>query len=399
MYDEHTDQEPRGSGSTLTLPRPPASRPPARPTATRPRRRGNPWWSALVAALVAVLVAVPTTLFLAGAGAGGDASPATPEAAPIVDVDDGTGQTMSVEEVADSLLPSVALVEVQGARGNGAGSAVTYRENGYLLTNAHVVAEADAVRVTLPDGTPLEAEVVGADPATDLAVLRVDPDDLPDSGLPVPDFADELPAVGSTAVAIGSPFGLESTVTAGIVSAVARTVPGLPLTDAIQTDAPINPGNSGGALVNARGEVIGINSAILGANPSAPGNVGIGFAIPTTTALPIAEQLIDQGFVEHAQLGVQGTDVDPSVADAYGLSASEGALVLGVQEGSAAEEAGLTRGDIITSFGGEPVTSMPELGALVRAQAPGDDVELTVVSDDEERTVTITLGTAPTPPR
>jgi S1-C subfamily serine protease len=399
MYNEDTGRDPRGAGSTLTLPPPPASSPPVGPTAARStHRRGNPWLSALVAALVAVLVAVPTTLIVAGTPRGA-APAATPGAAPIADVDRGAGQAMPVEEVADTLLPSVALVEVQGARGNGAGSAVTYRQNGYLLTNAHVVAEAEAVRVTLPDGTPLEAEVVGADPASDLAVLRVDPDDLPDSGLPVPDFADELPAVGSTAVAIGSPFGLESTVTAGIVSAVARTVPGLPLTDAIQTDAPINPGNSGGALANVHGEVIGINSAILGANPSAPGNVGIGFAIPATTALPIAEQLIDQGFVEHPQLGIQGTDVDPSVADAYGLSASEGALVLGVQEGSAAAEAGLERGDIITGFGGEQVTSMPELGALVRAREPGEDVELTVVRGDDERTVTITLGTAPTPPR
>jgi S1-C subfamily serine protease len=199
--------------------------------------------------------------------------------------------------------------------------------------------------------------------------------------------------VGELAVAIGSPFGLEGSVTSGVVSALNRTVPGeRALVNMIQTDAAINPGNSGGALTNGSGEIIGINSAIL--SPSGA-NDGIGFAIPITTALPIADQLIDNGFAEHAQLGIQGQDVDPEAAELYGLGADSGALVVLVADGSAADDAGLERGDIITAIDGEEVTSMSDLAGQISAHRPGDVVELTVVSDGEGQTVEVTLGTAP----
>jgi S1-C subfamily serine protease len=284
--------------------------------------------------------------------------------------------------------PSVVAVEVAGLAGQGAGSGVILREDGYILTNNHVVESASSVRVTLPDSGSLPAEVVGTDPTADLAVLKVDA-----TGLPVPAFAERTPEVGDTAVAIGSPFGLEGSVTSGIVSALNRSLPGqATLVDMIQTDAAINPGNSGGALVNGRSEVIGINTAILS---EVRQNNGIGFAIPITTALPIAEQIIDKGFVEHAQLGISGQDVDPTVAELYSLGVDEGALVAEVADGSAAADAGLERGDIITAIDGEEITSMGELAGRIRSYAPGDEIELTVFRGGEERSVAVTLGSAP----
>ncbi|HVM19301.1 MAG TPA: trypsin-like peptidase domain-containing protein, partial [Egibacteraceae bacterium] len=264
------------------------------------------------------------------------------------------------------------------------------RDDGYVLTNAHVVDNAAQVRVTLPDGTVHDAEVTGTDPASDLAVVHIEDA----SGLPVADFAERTPRVGDLAVAIGSPFGLEGSVTSGIVSALNRTLPGggQTLVNMIQTDAAINPGNSGGALANADGEVIGINTAILSRSGA---NNGIGFAIPATTALPIAEQLIDQGYAEHAQLGIQGQDVDPEAADLYGLGTNTGALVVEVAPGSAAADAGLQRGDIITALDGEAVTSMGDLAGLISSRSPGDEVTVTIMRSGEEQALDVTLGAAP----
>jgi S1-C subfamily serine protease len=301
---------------------------------------------------------------------------------------------MTIAQVADAVAPSVARVDVQVPGGQGSGSAVVYREEGYLLTNAHVVSGAQTVAVTLPEGTRLEAQVVGADEQTDLAVLRVDPADVPGGRLPAATFAAALPSIGETAVAIGSPFELDGSVTAGIVSGLGRSIPGTPLADLIQTDAPINPGNSGGALVNDRAEVIGINTAILPASPTARGNIGIGFAIPVTTATHLADQLIDQGYIEHALLGVQGQDVDPRVAELYGLPVREGALIVDVGPGTAADRAGMARGDIVTAVDGEAVGSMTELAAQIRRRSPGDAMTLTVVRAGAELEVEATLGAA-----
>jgi putative serine protease PepD len=361
--------------------------------------------AALVAAVVATGVSVPVTLAVTERGQ--TVVAADPETTDRETTDreatgretTGSGSTTgadttrgsTVAEVADAVLPSVARVDITG-RGTGSGSAVVYRADGYLLTNAHVVAGAADIRVTLPDGTVATAELVGADTASDLAVIRIDLRQVAGvSELPVPAFADALPRIGETAVAIGSPFGLDGSVTAGVVSAVGRSIPGALLVDAIQTDAPINPGNSGGALVNDRAEVIGINTAIL--SPSRENN-GIGFAIPITNALPIAEQLVEQGFVAHGQLGITGQDVDARVAELYGLPVTEGAVIAEVLPGSGADAAGLRRGDIIIAVDGQRVSSMVELGARVRRHAPGDTLSVTYLRGAEEAEVRVTLSAA-----
>ncbi len=356
-------------------PPPPSAEPPAARSSTA--SPGGGWKPLLAAAAVGAVVSAGITAPAVLA----TRSPITAASAPVrVDSD-----AQPVEAVAQAVLPSVALVEVGGVRGQGSASAVTFRPDGYLLTNNHVVEGGQRIRVTLPDGTTHEAEVVGTDPSTDLAVLHIDATDLP-----VPAYARQAPQIGELAVAIGSPFGLESSVTAGVVSAVSRAVgtPAGALTDMVQTDAAINPGNSGGPLVNADAEVIGINTALL--SPSGA-NDGIGFAIPVATAVPIAEQLVDRGFVEHAQLGVRGQDVDPQVAELYDLAVTEGAVIVEVVPGSAADRAGLERGDIVTAIDGEPVSGMVELAGRIRSLAPGDRVALTVVRDGERRNVDVTL--------
>ena len=366
---------------------PPA--PPAEPAPAPAPRRG--WASLLAAALVAALVSAGVTTAMVRP------EPVAPAIAQQAAPESAAQETVSTPVVADDIAsiasavsPSVVFIEVAGARGQGSGSGVILREDGYVLTNAHVVNGAQAVRVTLPDGQVYDGEVVGADTRSDVAVVQLD--DATD--LPAATFAQSTPRVGDLTVAIGSPFGLEGSVTSGIVSALNRSVPGQgnTLVDMIQTDAAINPGNSGGALVNGDGEVVGINTAIL--SPSGA-NDGIGFAIPVETALPIAEQLIDKGFVEHAQLGIQGQDVDPAAAELYSLGASQGALVAAVAPGGGAEEAGLQRGDIITAIDDEPVTSMADLAGEISRHAPGDVVTLTVVRDADELTLDVTLGSAP----
>lgn len=372
---------------------PPAPPPPVYDRASEPRR---PWATVLAAALISALVSAGVTTALVrdqtDAEAGQDVA-AADEPAPVLEqpaAPEGAGTGTDIAAVSAAVSPSVVHIGVAGMAGSGSGSGVVLREDGYILTNAHVVNGAEQVEVTLPDGSINPAEVVGADTASDLAVVQVsDGDDLP-----VPAFATTAPAVGDPAIAIGSPFGLEGSVTSGIVSALNRSLPGnsQTLVNMIQTDAAINPGNSGGALANGDGEVIGINTAIL--SPSGA-NDGIGFAIPITTALPIADQLIEQGFAEHAQLGIQGQDVDPQAAELYNLGVENGALVVLVAQDSAAEEAGLERGDIITAIDDEPVTSMADLAGQISAHAPGDDVTLTLVRAGEEQTVEVTLGSAP----
>ena len=264
-----------------------------------------------------------------------------------------------------------------------------YRPDGYVVTNNHVVANAQSVSVTLPDGKEYDAEVVGTDPVSDLAVVRVDATDLP-----VATFASETPAIGDSTIAIGSPFGLDGSVTAGIVSALNRSVTaqGAPLVDLIQTDAAINPGNSGGALVNGAGEVIGINTVIATAGG---GSDGIGFAIPVGTVTSVADQIIDTGSVAHAYLGVRGQTVDPQISQMYGLGVEQGAVIAQVEDGSPAARAGLQRGDIVTAIGDTPVASFEELAGRIQRQPVGDTVTLTVVRSGQERQVDVTLSERP----
>jgi S1-C subfamily serine protease len=338
--------------------------------------------AAVVSALVTAGVAVPVTRATLASDAGSQAV----EAATPTSTSSGGTDPASVSEVAADVSPSVGFVQVANGGQGGTGSAVIVDPEGYLLTNAHVVDGADRIGVTLPDGSRYDATLVGSDPTSDVAVLQVDA-----TGLPAVDIAAEV-EVGQTVVAIGSPFGLEGSVTSGIVSGIDRTLSSgrdqSALLGMIQTDAAINPGNSGGALVDSQGRLVGINTAIFSASGTSS---GVGFAIPAATAMATAEQLIDTGTVTYAQLGISGGDVTPAIAAAYGLDVEEGALVAGVLPGTGAADAGLAEGDVVVALDGEPVNSMSQLSALVRARAPGDAVTLTVDRAGEERDVQVAL--------
>ena len=245
----------------------------------------------------------------------------------------------------------------------------------------------------LADGQEFDAEVVGTDPLNDLAVLRIQA-----TGLPAVNIREDAPIVGETAIAIGSPFGLDASVTAGVVSAVGRDIQ-VPdgatvsvISAVIQTDAAINPGNSGGALVDAQGRLLGVNSAIL---TTTGGSQGVGFAIPVAQAVISAEQLIETGVVRHAFLGVSGDDVTREVADRFGLDEPKGALLGSIEAGSGAADAGLQTDDIIVEVEGDPIDSMTDLVVAVRQFQPGDTVEVVYLRDGQRRTASVTLGERP----
>jgi Do/DeqQ family serine protease len=274
----------------------------------------------------------------------------------------------------------------------GAGSGVIVdADKGYILTNYHVIANADEITVTLLENRSLSARVVGADESSDLAVLQVDAENL--SSIP---FGDSTTLrVGDYVVAIGNPFGFSNSVTSGIVSALGRS--GLnpqAFEDFIQTDASINPGNSGGALVNLNGELVGINSAIISRTG---GNVGIGFAIPVNMVRVVMDQLVSTGAVRRGLLGVNINDVTPDVAATLGLARNSGALVTRVAEGSAAERAGIELNDIIVSINGKPLRDSGSLRNFIGLLPPGDNVAVGLIRDGREQTVTAVLGEIPPP--
>jgi putative serine protease PepD len=297
--------------------------------------------------------------------------------------------------------PSVVTIYVSSGSNSGSGSGVVLTDDGYVLTNNHVVtlegAGTGTVQVRTADGTLYDASVVGTDPSSDLAVVK-----LKDaSGLKPASFADsDKVQVGDIAVAIGAPLGLSNTVTDGIVSATGRAVEtgssqdDATVLDAIQTDAAINPGNSGGALVNGAGEVIGINSAIATVASQAPGsqsqsgNIGVGFAIPSNTAQRIAKELIANGKATRSFLGVSSR----TAADDQNSGVGDGAEIVSVQPGTAAADAGIRPGDVVTAVGDRPVTTSTELTAAVRGKAPGDKVTLTIRRGNDTKTVEVTLG-------
>lgn len=259
-------------------------------------------------------------------------------------------------------------------------------DEGYILTNHHVIADAEEIRVTLVDGRWFEASRIGSDPDTDVAVLRIGA-----SGLEQIRFADsERLRVGDFVVAIGNPFGLGQTVTSGIVSALGRT--GLMpegYEDFIQTDASINPGNSGGALVDSRGRLVGLNSAILAPSGS---NVGIGFAVPSNIARNVMVQLVQHGEVRRGRLGLLVQTLTPDLADAMDLPRGAGALVSQVAPSSPAERAGIVRGDVIVSMDGEPVRSSADLRARVGMLPVGREVSLGVLHEGTERVVRVVVA-------
>ena len=270
----------------------------------------------------------------------------------------------------------------------GLGSGVIISADGYILTNNHVVENADEVRIALYDEREFKAEVVGTDPKTDLAVLKIKADDLPYATVADSDNI----KVGDVVLALGNPFGIGQTVTMGIISATGRSTLGLDYEDFIQTDAAINPGNSGGALMDADGRLIGINTAILSRSG---GNNGIGFAVPTNLARNVMESLIENGRVVRGFMGVAIQDVDQDLAKAFGLISSQGALVSQVTEDSPAEKAGLRSGDIITKFNGKNVAGSRQLKLMVSQTLPNRDVPVELVRDGAAETLAITLGELP----
>ena len=288
-------------------------------------------------------------------------------------------------------------------QGEGLGSGVIYREDGHIITNDHVVRGASDIEVAFADGSTAPAEVVGSDPTSEIAVLKVDRGALP--AAPAPFKSNEPPIVGQLAVAIGSPAGFEATVTSGVVSAVGREFPpeltgggnaARALSDLIQTDAAISPGNSGGALVDRDGNIIGINVAYL--PPADTGAVNLGFAIPSDTAVSVADQLVETGEVTTPYLGVGTADLTPEVAERFGLPVDSGALVQRVEPGSGAEEAGVRENDVITAIEGHEVGSYGDLVGALRDYRPGDTVGLAVVRNGNEMTLDVTLGERPKSP-
>lgn len=270
----------------------------------------------------------------------------------------------------------------------GEGSGFFISADGYAVTNNHVVDHAESVQVTTDDGTIYTAKVVGTDPKTDLALIKVDGK----KDFPFVKFSDQKPRIGDWVVAVGNPFGLGGTVTAGIVSASGRDIGNGPYDDFIQIDAPINKGNSGGPAFDMNGNVIGVNTAIF--SPSG-GSVGIGFDIPASTAKLVVAQLKDKGAVTRGWLGVQVQPVTSEIADSLGLKQARGAIVDNPQDGSPAAKAGIEAGDVITAVNGNAVKDSRDLARTIATLAPGTSVKLDVFHKGESKTVTLTLGELP----
>ncbi|RKZ79859.1 MAG: serine endoprotease DegQ [Gammaproteobacteria bacterium] len=268
------------------------------------------------------------------------------------------------------------------------GSGVIFNaKEGLVLTNSHVIQRAHEITVSLTDGRSFQAEFVGSDPATDVALIRIPAENL--TALPLAD-SDQL-RVGDFVVAIGNPFGLGQTVTSGIVSALGRSGLGIEgYENFIQTDASINPGNSGGALVNLRGELVGINTAIFSPGQKA-GNIGIGFAIPSNMVKQITEQLLDHGEVRRAYLGVQMQDISPDLAKAFNIDSKQGAVVTHIQSDSAAEKAGLKVGDIVTAIDGDRLINADSLRNTIGLLLVGQSIQLDIIRDGKPRTLHATV--------
>lgn len=391
-----TPQEPTDVPAELT---PVSELPSARPLPPGAPAVRTPKWRLLIATLAL------TALVGGGAGAAvatvlaDDGSPAASPTAQTITVANAATAT-EVTAAAAKASPSVVTIAATGSGNSGTGSGVVLSADGYVITNSHVVTLDSTtnnakIAVRTEDGTLYDATVVGTDPTSDIAVIKL----TDASGLTPATFADsDKIQVGDVAVAIGAPLGLSGTVTDGIVSAVHRAVStgsgqsagDSTVIDAIQTDAAINPGNSGGALVSAKGEVIGINSAIAAVAQNAvagaqSGNIGIGFAIPANTAVDIAGQLIADGTAEHGYLGAGVGTSDTGT----------GAVLQSVSAGGPAAAAGLRAGDVVTAIDSRLVEAPDDLVAAVRSLAPGATVTLTYTRDGRSGQATVTLGTAP----
>ncbi|HLN60136.1 MAG TPA: trypsin-like peptidase domain-containing protein [Symbiobacteriaceae bacterium] len=320
------------------------------------------------------------------------------------------GGASVVPGIYKKVAPSTVKIDVTAKRGylsgSGSGSGFVVDPAGYILTNYHVIDGASTISVKFVDGTTMDAKLVSGDPNKDIALIKVDPGNRTLVAVPLGD-SDNV-QVGELAVAIGSPFGQEFTVTAGIVSAVNRTLVeqegSFPIAGGIQTDAAINPGNSGGPLLNANGEVIGINTLIETGDTGVRGNLGIGFAVPINTAKEILPTLMAGKKVEYAFLGISDESLTAQLARRLGVNVKEGIVVTQVSEGSPAEKAGLLNpsqlgnvisADVITEIDGKKMTSHQDLLALIQTKKPGDKVTITVLRGKEKLTLEATLGTRP----
>ncbi|HVW52592.1 MAG TPA: Do family serine endopeptidase [Trinickia sp.] len=272
------------------------------------------------------------------------------------------------------------------------GSGVIVSSEGYILTNEHVVDGADEIEVALPDGRRTNAKVIGVDPETDLAVLKIGLTNLPTITL----GRIEQARVGDVVLAIGNPFGVGQTVTMGIISALGRNHLGInTFENFIQTDAPINPGNSGGALVDVKGNLLGINTAIYSRSG---GSLGIGFAIPVSTARSVLESIITTGSVTRGWIGVEPQDVTPAIAESFGLE-QRGTIVAGVLQGGPADKAGIKPGDVLLDVNGEEITDTTRLLNLIAQIKPGTQAKVKLMRKRKEVDVTVTIGKRPPPPK
>jgi putative serine protease PepD len=315
-----------------------------------------------------------------------------------------SSSSCAVTPVADKVLPSVVMISAKGATSAGTGSGEVINSNGDILTNNHVIAPAvngGSLTVSFTNGKTAPAKLVGRDPLTDVAVIRV----TDTAGLtPIAIGSSSALVVGQPVVVLGAPLGLSSTVTSGIVSALDRTiqVPGEDsqaalLINAIQTDAAINPGNSGGALVNCDGQFVGIPSAgasvPTSSGESSGGSIGLGFAIPESLAIPLANEIISTGKVSHAYIGLQATPVAANAATVSGTA--EGLLVNGIDPSGPAQAAGLAVGDLITSIDGQPAVSTDQIAELMLTKSPGDKVSVDYTRNGASRSASITLASMP----
>jgi S1-C subfamily serine protease len=347
----------------------------------------------ILGAIVAALVAIPVARLSV------PDQPATVQQRVAERLPTGSGSsTSSIVDIAARARPWVVNINVGSTQQtlfgdvqvSGTGSGIILRSDGHIITNAHVVDGAGAFEVTLASGDKLPATLVGSDPETDIAVLKVDRNDLPAAVIgSVKDLE-----VGQTAVAIGSPLGLEQSVTAGIISALGRRVDrssASPLVDMIQTDAPVTQGNSGGALIDYAGAVVGVNAAIA-ASPDV-GAEGIAFAIPIDVGVAVAEELINSGRATHPWLGITGGNITPEAAKEFGVE--KGAFIREVIPSGPADKAGIRPSDIVASFAGEAIETMDDLVVAIRQHRVGERVEMVVVRDGRRLTLSATLGDKP----
>ncbi len=396
----------------------------------RKDRKGPGWGGVVAVAAIAALLSgglafglargldetspTPTAVASTGGGSGGGSSAAgSTGSVPI-------GQSVDWGTVSQRVEPSVVTIQVSDGQTGGEGTGVIFDADGHVVTNNHVATAATGsnaqIRIILSDGRVYQGEITGTDPATDLAVIQIQ--DAPNDLTPATFGNSDDVAVGENVMAIGNPLGLSDTVTTGIISATDRPVttqasesessqadpfgfnrgqqtqPDPVVTNALQTDAAINPGNSGGPLVNAEGQVLGINSSIAStaSGGGQSGSIGLGFAIPGNEVKRVATELVQDGSAEHARLGVSLGADDTATVDG---TTRQAAVVAEVPSGTAAEQAGIRVGDAITAVDGDAVSGAESLTAQIRSRAPGQQVVLTVVRDGQQQEITATLGTAP----